>query len=367
MTLKLALAGAAVIFFLLVFIWKVLLPVYAFNYLLKRKDPDAGIFLAGDLRTGAGASVPAQGSAPLSDPFLVPDPLLAPGEKIPWIDTVNREIAEISSHDGLKLRAYFAAAKGKNADTVILAQGYAGNGKQLSAFGRFYHEDFGFNVLMPHSRSHGASEGLYSGFGWLDRLDYLRWADWVRERRPGSRIVLHGLSMGGATVMMAAGESPLPPELRAVIDDCGYTSMEEELRHQMKARFRFASSSLLKAASRVCRRKAGYSFEEVSSVNQLRKSHLPLLVIHGEEDNFVPFSMAKTLFDASPLPGPERKEYYTVPGAGHGEAFIANPEMYKKRVAQFIKKVFNEDGPPRNAEDGGTSFSALDKHGAGAV
>lgn len=337
MTLKLALAVIAAVIFLLVFVWKALLPVYAFNYLLKRKDPDAGIFLAEDMRAAAGASVPA----PHPAPAFAPVPCPAPEAKIPWIDTVDQEIAEICSHDGLKLRAYFVAAPEGGAGTVILAQGYSGNGKQLSAFGRFYYEDFGFNVLMPHARSHGSSEGRYSGFGWLERLDYLRWAGWARERRPGARIVLHGLSMGGAAVMMAAGESPLPPELGAVIDDCGYTSMEEELRHQMKARFHFAGSSLLKAASRVCRRKAGYSFEEVSSVGQLRKSRLPLLVIHGEEDNFVPFAMAKVLFDASPLP-PERKEYYPVPGAAHGEAFTANPEMYKKRVAQFLEKVFSE-------------------------
>jgi fermentation-respiration switch protein FrsA (DUF1100 family) len=349
MTLRLALICAAVILFLSVFTWKVLLPVYAFNYLLKRKDPDAGIFLAEDMRIGAGTPFPA------------------PRPGIPWIDTVNREIAEIRSHDGLKLRAYFAAAPGENADTVILAQGYSGNGKQLSSFGRFYYEDFGFNVLMPHARSHGSSEGRYSGFGWLDRLDYLRWVGWARERRPGARIVLHGLSMGAATVMMSAGETPLPPELRAVIGDCGYTTMEEELRHQMKMRFRFASASLLKAASRICRRKAGYGFEEVSCVNQLRKSRLPLLVIHGEEDNFVPFSMAKILFDASPLPSPARKDYYAVPGAAHGEAFPVNPEMYKKRVAQFLEKVFNEDAPPRNAEDGGAFIPALNGHGAGAV
>ncbi|MDR0451685.1 MAG: alpha/beta hydrolase [Treponema sp.] len=323
-----ALLGAMAILFLAAFavliVWKVLLPVYAFNYLLKRKDPDAEIFLAEDMRTSAAV--------------LAPPP--APGARIPWIDTVSREIAEIISHDGLKLRAYFAAAPGESADTVILAQGYSGNGKQLSAFGQFYYEEFGFNVLMPHARSHGSSEGRYSGFGWLERLDYLRWVDWARERKPGARIALHGLSMGGAAVMMAAGEEPLPPELRAVIDDCGYTSMEEELRHQMKARFRFASAGILKAASRICRRKAGYSFEEVSAVKQLRKSRLPLLVIHGEEDDFVPFAMAKILFDASPLPSPALKEYYPVPGAAHGEAFAANPEMYKKRVAQFLERVY---------------------------
>jgi fermentation-respiration switch protein FrsA (DUF1100 family) len=329
MILNPALLAAALILIFLVFIWKVLLPVYAFNFVLARKDPETARKM-------------------FENYFPADDEASAP-QSVPWIDTVDREIATITSYDGLKLQAYFVAARTENADTVILAHGYTGNGKQLSDFAKFYYEDFGFSVLMPDARAHGFSEGRYIGFGGPDRLDYLRWIDWVRERRPRTRIVLHGVSMGGATVMMTAGEDGLPQEVRAVIDDCGYSSMEEELRHQMKLRYHFASGSLIKAASRVCRRKAGYSFEEVSCVNQLRKSRLPLLVIHGEADGFVPFSMAEILFAAAPPADQVWKEFYPVPGADHGEAYSVNPEMYKSRIAQFLKKALNEDIPRREA------------------
>ncbi|MDR1399256.1 MAG: alpha/beta hydrolase [Treponema sp.] len=324
MMLTLALLVTALVFILLPIIWKVWLPEYAFNFVLARKEPETARKVLANY-------------FPIKDGEPVPQP-------VPWIDTVDREIAEIISYDGLKLRAYFTAVPAENADTVILAHGYTGNGKQLSDWAKFYYEDFGFSVLMPDARAHGSSEGRYIGFGGPDRLDYLRWIDWVRERRPQTRIVLHGISMGGATVMMTAGETHrLPPEVRAVIDDCGYSSMEEELRHQMKLRYRFVSDSLIKATSRVCRRKAGYSFEEVSCVEQVRKSRLPFLIIHGEEDGFVPFSMAKILFDAAPPADQVWKEFYPVSGADHGGAYSANPEMYKNRIAQFLKKVFNED------------------------
>ena len=324
MILKVALLGVALVFIFLVFVWKVLLPEYAFNFVLARKDTAAA-------RKVLANYFPRDGRKPVQQP-------------VPWIDTVDHETAEISSHDGLKLRAYFVAARDENADTVILSHGYTGNSKQLSDFAKFYYEEFGFSVLMPDARAHGASEGRYIGFGGPDRLDYLRWIEWARERRPKARIVLHGISMGGATVMMTAGESQsLPPEVRAVIDDCGYSSMEEELRHQMKLRYHFVIDSFIKATSRVCHNKAGYSFEEVSCVDQLRKSRLPILIIHGEEDGFVPFSMAKFLFDAAPPADQVWKEFYPVPGADHGGAYSANPEMYKNRIAQFLKKALNED------------------------
>lgn len=324
MILTLALLGAALVLIVLVFIWKVLLPEYAFNFILARKEPEAA-------RKVLASYFPINAEKPVPQP-------------VPWIDTVDQEIAEITSYDSLKLRAYFVAAPTESADTVILAHGYTGNGKQLSDYAKFYYEDFGFSVLMPDARAHGSSEGRYIGFGGPDRLDYLRWIDWVRVRRPQARIVLHGVSMGGATVMMTAGENHcLPLEVKAVIDDCGYSSMEEELRHQMKLRYHFMSDSLIKATSRVCRRKAGYGFEEVSCVEQLRKSRIPLLIIHGEEDGFVPFSMAKVLFDAAPPADQVWKEFYPVPGADHGGAYSANPKMYKDRIEQFLKKVFNED------------------------
>ena len=87
----------------------------------------------------------------------------------------------------------------------------------------------GWNVLLPDMRTHGESEGKYIGMGWLDRLDVLKWIDLIRERDEQAQIILHGVSMGGATVMMTSGEA-LPENVRAVIDDCGYTSVWDIFR-----------------------------------------------------------------------------------------------------------------------------------------
>jgi fermentation-respiration switch protein FrsA (DUF1100 family) len=256
----------------------------------------------------------------------------------PWLAAQPCETVGIRSRDGLDLNAYFLAAPG-SADTAILAHGYTGTVLQMSAFARFFYEKLGYNVLLPEARGHGNSGGTYIGMGWPDRLDYLQWIDWVKERTgPAAgeaplRIVLYGISMGGATVLMTGGEV-LPPEVKAIIEDCGYTSVEEELWHQMETRYHLKSRRLMAATSRVTQKRAGYSFAEASALEQVKKIKVPTLFIHGDRDTFVPTWMVYSLYEACPAP----KELFVVPGAEHGEAYsVAGPE-YEERISAFLKR-----------------------------
>ncbi|MDR2029405.1 MAG: alpha/beta hydrolase [Treponema sp.] len=273
-----------------------------------------------------------------------------PGEPPPWLAGQPFEIVTITSRDGLRLKAHFLSSAGSAQNTgtagnsvspytAILAHGYTGNVMQMSGFARFFYQDLGYNVLLPDARGHGDSEGTYIGMGWHDRLDYLQWIDWVKERTGPAlggaplRIVLYGISMGGATVLMTGGEA-LPPEVKAIVEDCGYTSVEEELYYQMKSRYHLKSRWLMNATSRVTRKRAGYGFAEASALEQVKKTRVPTLFIHGEEDAFVPFTMVHTLYEACPAP----KELFTVPGAGHGEAYGAAGREYEDRIRRFLKQ-----------------------------
>jgi fermentation-respiration switch protein FrsA (DUF1100 family) len=277
-------------------------------------------------------------------------PLAKPGkwtDPEPWIDRQDYEEVSIRSGDGLNLNAYYIAAPGgaANGDTVILAHGYMGDGKQLSEFARIFWEKLGCHVLLPEARGYGRSGGHYTGFGWHDRLDILEWIGWVNARGgasagtggpPPVRIVLFGVSMGAATVLMVSGES-LPPEVKLIIADCGYTSLEDEVRYQLKHFYHlpgFAREPLLKAASALTQKRAGYSFAEASALDQVKKSRTATLFIHGDADAYVPTAMVYPLFEACPA----EKELYIVKGAGHGEARSADPEGYEKRIAGFIGK-----------------------------
>lgn len=249
-----------------------------------------------------------------------------------WVEEQDYETWEIRSHDGLKLVAYYIPAARSTTRTAIIAHGYTSRGKAMGRFARFYREELGFNVLLPDARGHGESEGDYIGFGWHDRLDYLRWIEEVLARvGEDAEIVLHGLSMGAATVLMVSGER-LPEQVKAIIEDCGYTSVYEQLGYQFRRMFRLPVFPLLDTTSLVTKLKAGYSFREASALKQVQKCRVPVLFIHGSEDAFVPVEMARRLYAACASP----KELFIVEGAAHGTAYQWAGEAYQEKVERFI-------------------------------
>ncbi|MDR0600962.1 MAG: alpha/beta hydrolase, partial [Treponema sp.] len=268
-------------------------------------------------------------------------------------DGLGAETARITSRDGLRLHAYYLPREGAGG-YALLAHGYTADARFLLPEAELFRERLRFNVLLPDARGHGLSEGSYSGFGWHERLDCLDWIQWLLARAerdaPGRdpRVVLYGVSMGAATVMMASGEEDLPPQVAAVIEDCGYTSLEEELAWQMKKRWHVQSRRLLMAAGDYTKKKAGFSFAEVSAINRLRKSKTPTLFIHGDADDFVPFGMVHSLYGACRAP----KELYVVKGAAHAASRAAFPEAYEEHLRAFIEKyVFNKTESAVNALD----------------
>jgi fermentation-respiration switch protein FrsA (DUF1100 family) len=256
-----------------------------------------------------------------------------------WLYTQNLEDRWIRAADGLRLHAYYLAAEGggPSPGTAILLHGYNGDGRQLDVFARIFYR-LGMNVLLPEARGYGLSEGAYIGFGWHERLDTLAWTALLKEQGE-EQIALYGISMGASTALMAGGEA-VPPELKLIIADCGYTSVMEELIWQLKRGYRLSCPPLIRSVSRLTEKRAGYSFEEASALEQVKKSRTPTLFIHGEADTFVPFEMCGRLYGACPA----EKELYTVPGAEHGLAYNTNPEEYERRVALFLKKHMGGTG-----------------------
>lgn len=238
----------------------------------------------------------------------------------------------IISGDGLQLHAYYLEAKQPTDRTVILAHGYSGLPEQMSGYTKMYRDVLGYNVLLPDARGHGTSEGTYIGFGWPERKDYVKWIDKVIEHTGiDSQIVLHGVSMGGATVMMTSGEN-LPPNVKAIVEDCGYTSVTDELSYQLKRMYHLPTFPIVQSTSLLTKIRAGYTFNEASALNQIKKSKTPILFIHGDADLFVPSEMVYTLYEN----GPKDKKLFVVPGAAHGKARQVDPVGYDREVTQFI-------------------------------
>lgn len=244
----------------------------------------------------------------------------------------NRKEWQQTSTDGLKLSAIYLPATDSH-KTAIVAHGYMGNAETMANYAKMFH-DLGYNVLVPDARGHGKSEGDYIGFGWHERKDYVKWIDQVLETNGQSEeIVLYGISMGAATVMMTSGES-LPTNVKAIIEDCGYSSVNEELAYQLNELFSLPPFPLIQVTSLMTKIRAGYFFGEADAIKQLEKNQLPMLYIHGDADTFVPYEMLDKVYQATNGP----KEKYIVPGAEHAKAYSIDPENYQKTVSSFLEK-----------------------------
>ncbi|MDZ5471233.1 alpha/beta hydrolase [Bacillus sp. 31A1R] len=249
-----------------------------------------------------------------------------------WLGEQTFETLEIESYDGLKLKGVFLNNQQSNGKAVILAHGYRGNGNDMPGITKFYQEQ-GYDVLRPHARGHGESEGDYIGYGWHERKDYLDWINLLINEYKATDIYLHGFSMGGATVLMTSGEN-LPKEVKGIINDSGYTSVHEELSHQLKYLYKLPAFPIMEVTSIVTKIRAGYSFGEASAIKQVKKNTLPLFVIHGDQDRLVPLEMGIEIFEAAT----SEKELWIVPGVGHTEAYTYAKEEYQDRLMEFLNK-----------------------------
>ncbi|MBE6564833.1 MAG: alpha/beta hydrolase [Ruminococcaceae bacterium] len=241
----------------------------------------------------------------------------------------------IKSFDGLTLHGYYLPSEGSK-KTVLLFHGYTSSAlKDFSLIFRFYREQ-GFNILTADHRAHGKSEGKYMGFGVLERRDVLSWVEYLNSRAK-QRIVLHGISMGASTVLMASG-SPLPENVVGIVADCGFTSPYDILAHVGKQYFHLPAFPLLPLADIVCKQKAGYSFKEYSTLDAMKTNRLPVLFIHGEGDTFVPTSMSKAAYEACRA----EKQLFLVPSAGHGLSYTVDPQKCEETLANFLQPLFEQ-------------------------
>lgn len=246
-------------------------------------------------------------------------------------EKVPAEHPELVTPDGLTLRSSYYR-NDRSHLYVILVHGYTGSRKEMQSLASVYHS-WGFNVLTPDNRAHGESDGKYIGMGWLDKDDIELWMKWIAETDRDAEIVLHGISMGGATVMMVSGDNP--SNLSAVVEDCGYTSVWDIFSDELRSLFHLPSFPVLYMCSFVLKLKAGYTAREASSIRQLEKALSPMLFIHGSDDHFVRTSMLDENFAAK---AHGDKERLLVEGAAHAESEALSPELYYGTVKSFLKR-----------------------------
>ena len=248
-----------------------------------------------------------------------------------WFRAQKPEELTIRSRDGLKLCGSYLEAPDAKA-CMLLCHGYRSRGGLDFALVLRTLYEHGCSVLVIDQRAHGRSEGKYIAYGVLERYDCQQWA-WFLHAKLGGRvpIFLEGMSMGASTVMMAA-ELALPPSVVGIIADCGYNSPWEELRHCIKYRYHLPVFPVLPLTELMCRLVAGYSLKGASAAASLANSPLPLLIIHGMYDDFVPATMTAENYAAAA----GEKRQILVPGARHALSYLVDRERLEKELMDFI-------------------------------
>ncbi len=256
-------------------------------------------------------------------------------KKEAWLTEVKPETVSLVSGDGYKLKANVYSGDTKQHRWALLLHGYGYTGKkeEMEYIGAEYAQR-GYWVLAPDLRCHGESEGDFIGMGWTDRLDILQWIDYIVEQDSRAEIVLHGQSMGGAAALMTAGEE-LPDQVKAVISDCAYSSVWDIFARKLKDWYGVGPFPILYETNWIFQIRGGYSLQKASVLDQVAKSRVPILFIHGEADDFVPASMARELYEQAAGP----KELLTVPGAGHGLSNYVDPDAYYDTVFAFLERI----------------------------
>ena len=253
-----------------------------------------------------------------------------------YLDRIIEEPYEniyIKSHDNLSLRAKLYM-RYPDAPFVIECHGYHSSSMIDFCGGGPLAIKLGFNVIMIDQRAHGESEGKTISFGYNESADVIGWVNYVRERYGKEReVMLFGISMGAATVILASCRDELPDNVVCAIADCPFASARKIVTKVMKD-LNISSRIIYPFARLGALLFGGFDPDKADAEAAVKNLKIPLIIIHGEADDFVPCDMSRDIQKAAN----SKIKLYTVPGAAHGVSYLADMEGYERIVTDFCKK-----------------------------
>lgn len=266
---------------------------------------------------------PPKAAAGIIEPHLQP-----PGKP-----HYHNNILTINMDNGQRTATAFYTNKHSD-KWIVMVHGYCRDQRYVWDYAEEYLR-LGYNVLTPDLNASGNSEGQYLTMGIKESKDVATWAQLLAAKNDKSRIVLHGVSMGAATVMLATQEK-LPDNVFAVIEDCGYTSAYEMFGLQLERMFNLPQFPIIDMTNIVHKLRLGCYMSDAAPIKAIKNNKLPVLFIHGDCDLLVPVAMVDRLYAES---GSAFKEKIVVKGATHASSIEVDKNRYFERVYGFIKKA----------------------------
>ena len=258
------------------------------------------------------------------------------GEHFSFFDSLAFEELILRSEDGLLLFGRRAVPEGEVRGRILFFHGYRSCPKSdFSGIAKVFWEE-GYELIFLSQRSHGRSEGRYITFGVKERYDAKAWGEEICRRYPdGKPMALVGMSMGAATVLMASALE-LPSAVRCVVADCGFTTPYEIISHKVKTGYHLPTKLFMPFVNFLSRRLAKVDLWEASSAEGVRSGRLPTLLIHGDDDTYVPYRMAEELrSEAAP-----NVSFLPVAGARHTQAFLVAEDAWRREALSLLERSF---------------------------
>ncbi len=266
---------------------------------------------------------------PINKPLLKYKDSISRG--LEYVKNAPHKWVYTQSFDGLRLAArYF---DNKSNKTVILFHGYRSSAARDFSCAVEMYKSFGFNVLLCDQRSHGRSEGRLITFGVKEKRDAVTWCEFVTEKYSPEKIVLGGMSMGATTVVLALGER-LPQNVKAVVADCGFSSPEEIILKVAKQSFKINAKFFLPFLNLYCIIFGKFSIYNNDTRVAVKNSNIPIMLIHGKDDGFVPCEMSEETYKNVGA----KSELLIVENADHGLSYLINKSLVEEKIKNFLKE-----------------------------
>lgn len=240
-----------------------------------------------------------------------------------------------TAFDGIKLAGRYY--DNNSTCTIFLFHGYRSRGEHdFSCAVEMYYK-MGFNIFLADQRAHGRSDGRLITFGVKESRDVVSWVEFVNAKFAPKQVIISGMSMGATTVLLSLDKG-LPQNVRGVIADCGFSSPADIIEKVGRDSFKVNAHFFIPFLDIACKLIGRFSICNISTVDTVKNTELPILFIHGKKDNFVPCEMTEKAFAV----GKENCRMYLASEAGHGMSFLTDTDEVLAELKAFLQFCITE-------------------------
>jgi len=250
------------------------------------------------------------------------------------------EAVAIPVPDAPPLRGWWVA--GTTAQpAVLLLHGIRADRRAMLGRARLLHRH-GYPVLLVDLQAHGESPGDAITLGARESRGVIAARDWMRRRVPGRHLAAIGVSLGGASILLA----PQPGGFDAVVLEAVYSNARQAVRNRIAMRLGDGMAGLLAPLLTLQTQwRIGVPVDELSPLDRIRDLDAPVLVVAGGRDRHTLPVESRALFERARGP----KAFWLLPDAAHVDFLAHAPDEYEKRVVGFLERQLSGAPLPRAA------------------